>query len=40
MLGLMCVEFLNVCLNSRKWFVLRLAHILYLVLVQLSGDRD
>jgi hypothetical protein len=39
-----CVEFffyvLIFCLNSRRWFVLCMACISYLVLVQVSGDRD
>jgi hypothetical protein len=32
--------FFNVCLNSRRWFVLCLVFIPYLVLVQVSGDID
>jgi hypothetical protein len=31
-LGLVHVEFFNVCLNSRRWFVLCLAYISYIVL--------
>jgi hypothetical protein len=30
----------NVCLNSRRWFMLCLVCTSYLVLVQVSGDRD
>jgi hypothetical protein len=42
-LGLIPLEFFNVlmfCLNSRRWFMLFLACIPYLVSVQVSGDRD
>jgi hypothetical protein len=33
------VNVLMFCLSSRRWFVLRLACIPYLVLVQVSGER-
>jgi hypothetical protein len=36
---LVCGGDLNVCLNSRTWFMLFLVHISYLVLVLKSGDR-
>jgi hypothetical protein len=39
-LGLMCVEFFNVCLNSSRWFMLCLVYISYLALVLVSGDRN
>jgi hypothetical protein len=42
-LGLIRVEFFNVlvfCRNSHRSFVLYLVCILYLVLVQVPGDRD
>jgi hypothetical protein len=39
-----CVKFLfivfNVCLNSRRWFMLCLVFIFYRVLALVSGDRD
>jgi hypothetical protein len=42
-LGLIHVEFFNILtfrLNSRRWFVLRLVCIPYIVLVLMSRDRD
>jgi hypothetical protein len=42
MLGLIYVEFFsvfNVCLNSRRWFMLCVVYRSYLVLVLVSGDR-
>jgi hypothetical protein len=38
--GLIRVELLMFCLNSRRYFALCLACIPYLVLAQVSGDRD
>jgi hypothetical protein len=35
----MCVKYFNVYLNSRRWSVLCLVYIPYLVLVLVSGDR-
>jgi hypothetical protein len=42
-LGLIRLEIFNafnVCLNSRRWFMLCLVCVPYLVLVQVPGDRD
>jgi hypothetical protein len=41
--GLIRVEFLillRFCLSSRRWFVLCLACVSYLLLIQVSGDRE